>query len=88
MQQEESRPVTYPFDQQVTFLYTTDLDATAHFYESILGLPLALDQGVCRIYRVAAGAYVGFCQKTDALIGADAGSSGAILTLVTDKVNA
>ena len=80
--------MTHPFDQQVTFLYTADLDATAHFYESLLGLPLALDQGVCRIYRVAAGAYVGFCQKTDALVEDGAGPSGVILTLVTDEVGA
>jgi catechol 2,3-dioxygenase-like lactoylglutathione lyase family enzyme len=53
----------------------------------MLGLPLSLDQGVCRIYRVAAGAYLGFCQKTDALAKDDAGSSGVILTLVTDEVD-
>ena len=63
-----------PFNQQVTFLHTVDLDATAHFYESMLGLPLALDQGVCRIYRVAAGAYVGFCRRTEALEKDDAGN--------------
>ena len=36
-------------DQQVTFLYTIDLEATAVFYETILELPLILDQGACRI---------------------------------------
>ena len=80
--------LTHPFDQQITFLYSADPDATAHFYESLLGLPLALDQGVCRIYRVAAGAFVGFCQRTDALAEDGAGRSGVILTLVTDEVDA
>ena len=80
--------MTGPFDQQVTFLYTSDLDATAHFYESVLGLPLALDQGVCRIYQVAAGAFVGFCQKTDALTWDNDGPSDVILTLVTEDVDA
>jgi catechol 2,3-dioxygenase-like lactoylglutathione lyase family enzyme len=37
-------------DQQITFLYTRDLAATAQFYEGILGLKIALDQGDCRIY--------------------------------------
>ena len=80
--------MTHPFDQQVTFLHTADLEATAHFYESVLGLPLALDQGVCRIYRVATDAYVGFCRTTDALTQEDTGPSGVILTLVTDEVDA
>lgn len=80
-----------PFDQQVTFLYTADLPATAHFYEDVLGLPLILDQGACRIYRVASDAFVGFCRKTDALqanrAGGSSGSPQVILTLVTDEVD-
>jgi catechol 2,3-dioxygenase-like lactoylglutathione lyase family enzyme len=32
-----------PIHQQVTFLYTRDLAATARFYEEVLGLTLALD---------------------------------------------
>jgi catechol 2,3-dioxygenase-like lactoylglutathione lyase family enzyme len=36
------------FDAQVTFCFTGDLDRTAEFYEQVLGLPLALDQGRCR----------------------------------------
>ena len=43
-------------DQQVTFLLTEDLAATAHFYEEVLQLPLVLDQGSCRIYRVSGDA--------------------------------
>jgi hypothetical protein len=34
-----------PIHQQVTFLYTRDLAATARFYEEMLDLRLALDQG-------------------------------------------
>lgn len=54
------------FDAQITFCYTPDLEATARFYEEVLGLELALDQGVCRIYRVASGAFLGFCTRADA----------------------
>jgi catechol 2,3-dioxygenase-like lactoylglutathione lyase family enzyme len=76
---------TGPFDQQVTFLYTADLPATARFYESVLGLPLALDQGACRIYRVATDAFVGFCRQS----GGDRRPqpSGVIVTLVADDVD-
>ena len=45
------------FDQQITFLYTRDLAATARFYEDVLGLPLTVDQGDCRIYRVSADGF-------------------------------
>jgi catechol 2,3-dioxygenase-like lactoylglutathione lyase family enzyme len=52
-----------PVTQQITFLDTDDLARTAEFYEGVLGLRLARDQGSCRIYHVCAGAYLGFCQR-------------------------
>ena len=39
----------YPIAQHITFLDTRDLARTADFYERILGLRLARDQGTCRI---------------------------------------
>ena len=77
--------MTDPFDQQVTFLYTADLRATADFYEHTLGLPLVLDQGGCRIYGVAGNAFVGFCRHSSA--GERDDTSGVVLTLVTDEVD-
>jgi catechol 2,3-dioxygenase-like lactoylglutathione lyase family enzyme len=70
------------FDQQITFLYTSDLDATARFYEETIGLPLALDQGDCRIYRVSRDGLLGFCRRTAAPQPA-----GVIVTLVTQDVD-
>ena len=54
------------FQQQITFLDTRDLARTADFYERVLGLRLARDQGTCRIYHVSGTAYLGFCQRADA----------------------
>lgn len=73
----------HPFDQQITFLYTPDLASTAAFYEGILGLELALDQGLCRIYRTAPNAYLGFCERS----GAETDPSTVIFTLVTQDVD-
>ncbi len=70
------------FDAQITFCYTRDLEGTARFYEDVLFLPLVLDQGRCRIYRVSNKAYVGFCKKDDA-----PRPEGVILTLVTEHVD-
>lgn len=71
-------------DQQVTFLYTRDLAVTARFYEQTLQLPLALNQGSCRIYRVGAGGYLGFCERREA----PEQPAGIIVTLVTRQVDA
>jgi len=69
--------------QQVTFLYTRDLAATARFYEELLCLKLALDQGDCRIYRVSRDGYLGFCQRH----AIPERSAGVIFTLVTQEVD-
>jgi len=50
-------------DSHIVFLATNDLGTTASFYEKTLGLPLALDQGKCRIYQVAQAAFLGFWPK-------------------------
>lgn len=76
-------PQTLKFDQQVTFLYTRNLVDTAAFYEGLLGLPLVLDQGGCRIYRVSGDAFLGFCERAEA----PAEPAGIIFTFVTQDVD-
>jgi catechol 2,3-dioxygenase-like lactoylglutathione lyase family enzyme len=71
-------------EQQITFLYSRDLAATADFCERVLGLTLVLDQGDCRIYRASSDGYLGFCQRQSA----PQESLGVILTLVTSEVDA
>lgn len=71
------------FDYPLTFLYTRDLVATDHFYRNVLGLELVRDQGTCRIYRVNARGFIGFCQRADT----PAQPAGIILTFVTDDVD-
>ena len=91
-------------DQQVTFLYTRDLAATAVFYEEVLALPLVLDQGSCRIYRVSGDSFLGICQRTDTSPSTSSGGTSTslgdaepvevpirhnvIVTLVTAEVDA
>lgn len=71
-------------DQQVTFLSTKDLAASAEFYHTLLGLPLVLDQGACQIFRVGQDAFLGFCEH----LSDDRQPGGVILTLVSDEVDA
>ena len=72
-----------PFEEQISFVFVTDLERSHRFYEETLGLPLALDQGMCRIYRVTGTAYLGICERPD-----EVSPQGVILTLVTDEVDA
>ncbi|MEC9072988.1 MAG: VOC family protein, partial [Myxococcota bacterium] len=72
-----------PFAQSVCFFHTADLEATHRFYHQDLGLPLALDQGACRIYQVSSDGYIGFCTHRE-----PAAPDGVILTLVTPEVEA
>ena len=52
-----------PFEQQVTFIYASDPERSWRFYGETLGLELALDQGACRIYRVAGReGFLGVCR--------------------------
>lgn len=71
-------------DDQITFIYCDDLARTAAFYEDLLGFELVVDQGSCRIVRVAGnGGYLGYCARG----AGESASRGIILTLVTDQVD-
>ena len=69
-------------DQQVTFIYTNDLEQSADFYANTLQLPLVLDQGGCRIYRTSNDSFLGVCQTKDAV-----DTSSIIITLVSQEVD-
>lgn len=74
-----------PAQQQITFVYCPDLETSARFYSETLGLPLVLDQGACRIYRVAEGAFVGVCSCGEAQ---SVVPEGITITLVSEEVDA
>jgi len=65
----------------ITFLRTKDLDETSQFYIDVLGFELALDQGICRIYKICPNCYLGFC-----LSEGDTGSQEVIITLEIEDV--
>lgn len=71
-----------PLTHQITFLFVADLHRAAGFYGGTLGLPMVVDQGDCRIYRVHGDAFVGICERTG-----DRSTRGLLLTLVTDDVD-
>lgn len=73
------------FDQQVTFLYTADMDRADAFYGGTLGLELVqVQEAGCRIYRTGPASFVGICLARE---GRHADPSGVILCLVTEDVD-
>jgi len=72
-------------EDQITFLYTEDLNRAGDFYSEVMGLELVLDQGMCRIFRTRKGAYLGVCQNKEKQ--RDARKVGLIFTLVVEDVD-
>lgn len=70
------------FDSMITFCRTKDMEETHRFYNGLLELPMALDQGRCRIYRVSSGGFIGFCEGTE-----PDPENTVMITLVTDDVD-
>lgn len=52
-----------PTQLAITFFYYRDLPAAMAFYEDVLGLTLAIDQGWCKIYAICPGAHVGLVDE-------------------------
>ena len=79
---------THPqIEQQITFFYTHNLNASKEFYEQMLGLELWLEQGTCRIYTVSGSGYLGFCQAGETSTPPGDKQSSVIFTLVTQQVD-
>ena len=68
--------------RSITFLPTASIAATHRFYTGALGLEMAIDQGLCRIYQVGVDGGWGFCEHLVALED----PSRVILTLVVPDV--
>lgn len=72
-----------PAVQQITWVYTYDLDKTARFYTEALGLAQVLDQTICRVFKVSPTSFIGVCQRPDRHVE----PKGVILTLLTPDVD-
>jgi catechol 2,3-dioxygenase-like lactoylglutathione lyase family enzyme len=72
-----------PIEQQVTFLYVEDLEVSARFYGELIGLEQVLDQGACRIFRVAGEGFLGLCTSRARAVVPE----GVTVTFVTPEVD-
>jgi catechol 2,3-dioxygenase-like lactoylglutathione lyase family enzyme len=72
-------------EQMITFIYVSDLNDSKRFYEEIMGFPLRLDQGTCRIVETnqKSGGLLGYCDRDQK----SAPVGNLIITLVTSSVD-
>jgi catechol 2,3-dioxygenase-like lactoylglutathione lyase family enzyme len=72
-------------EQMITFIYVSDLNDSKRFYEEIMGFPLRLDQGTCRIVETnqKGGGLLGYCARDQK----SAPCGNLIITLVTSSVD-
>ena len=68
----------------MTFLTVSNLERAKKFYEEVLKLKLVMDQGVCLVYRVCKGSYLGFCEKLSVIEQSEEPSK-VIFTFVVDS---
>ncbi len=74
--------------QTIVFLPVPSLEDQHAFYHGVLQMELALDQGVCRIYRAREGSFFGFCKQSGATVATpQVVTDGPILTLVSEDVD-
>lgn len=76
-----------PIQSQITFFYYPELAPAAAFYEEVLGLPVVVDQGWARIYRVSGGAFLGVVAGEKAFHRPQE-KNAVLLTLVVDDAAA
>lgn len=69
--------------QNITWIYTYNLDETAKFYSDTLGLTEVLDQGMCRVFRTSLTGFIGICQRPDRHVE----PKGVIMSLITEDVD-
>ncbi len=70
--------------QQITWVYTHDLEDTCAFYSDALGLELERDVEKARIFSVGGLASIGVCLAFEDRI---VQPSGSMITFVTDDVD-
>jgi hypothetical protein len=71
---------------QVTFLYYTDLEAPRRFYGALLGLSPYYETPWVTLYRSAPGATIGIVKRAHDRISADTKRDAVMVSIVTDDV--
>ncbi|MDL2225981.1 VOC family protein [Eubacteriales bacterium OttesenSCG-928-M02] len=74
-------------NSQITFLYFADLDAAIPFFEEILGLTKAMDEGWCKVWQVAEKAFLGGVDVSHGSVAVKE-RSGTLISITVPDVDA
>jgi catechol 2,3-dioxygenase-like lactoylglutathione lyase family enzyme len=81
------RPAELGVQANIVFLYYRDIPAAQRFYEDVIGLRLAVDQGFAKIYQISLTSFIGLVDERQGLHRASE-AKPVTLSFVTDQVDA
>jgi lactoylglutathione lyase len=81
------RPPRLGVQANIVFLYYKDIPRAQRFYEDVIGLRLAVDQGFAKIYQISPTSFVGLVDESQGLHRAS-DSKPVTLSFVTQDIDA
>jgi predicted enzyme related to lactoylglutathione lyase len=81
-----TRPATLGVQANIVFLYYKDVPAAQRFYEDVIGLTLAVDQGFSKIYQVSPTSFIGLVDESQGLHRASE-AKAVTVSFVTEQID-
>jgi lactoylglutathione lyase len=86
-QPSTGRPSALGVQANIVFLYYKDIPRAQRFYEDVIGLRLAVDQGFAKIYQISPTSFVGLVDESQGLHRAS-DAKPVTLSFVTKEIDA
>ena len=81
-----TRPATLGVQANIVFLYYKDVPAAQRFYEDVIGLTLAVDQGFSKIYQISPTSFIGLVDESQGLHRASE-AKAVTVSFVTEQID-
>jgi len=81
-----ARPAALGVQANIVFLYYKDVPAAQRFYEDVIGLTLAVDQGFSKIYQVSPTSFIGLVDESQGLHRASE-AKAVTVSFVTEQID-
>lgn len=81
------RPPALGVQANIVFLYYKDIPRAQRFYEDVIGLHLAVDQGFAKIYQISPTSFVGLVDEAQGLHRASE-AKAVTLSFITQEIDA
>ena len=81
-----AKPASLGVQANIVFLYYKDVPAAQRFYEDVIGLTLAVDQGFSKIYQVSPTSFIGLVDEAQGLHRASE-AKAVTVSFVTEQID-